>query len=144
METSREAQIERFQRAFFTLFKKLGPELGLPDHITLTGPQTMMLYTISQMGPCPAGKLAGKMEVTPSAITVMIDRLVQNGFVERKHDELDRRIVLLQATDKGKEVLKELNKLRTAAIHTYLSHVEADELELFLTTFEKIVKKIEE
>lgn len=143
-ETPREPHIERFERAFFTLFKKLGPELGLPCHIPLTGPQLMMLYTINGMGSCPAGKLASKLEVTPSAITVMIDRLVQNGFVERKHDELDRRIVLLEATAKGKEVLKELGKLRAEAIKAYLACVEPEELELFLTIFEKIVKKIKE
>ncbi|MEK8127779.1 MarR family transcriptional regulator [Paenibacillus filicis] len=140
----REPHIERFERSFFTLFRKLGPELGLPEHISLTGPQTMMLYTLRTMGPCPGGKLAQKMEVTPSAITVMIDRLVQQGFVERTHDGHDRRVVMLSITDQGMDVLQQLRVIRDEALKQYLAYVEPDELELFLAIFEKIVKKIEE
>ncbi|SDD71403.1 DNA-binding transcriptional regulator, MarR family [Paenibacillus sp. UNCCL117] len=139
--TKREPYIERFEQAFFTLFRKLGPELGLPPHIALTGPQTMMLYKLRTMGPCPGGKLAQQMEVTPSAITVMIDRLVAQGLVERTHDEHDRRVVLLSITEQGMDTLQQIRAVRDETIKKYLSYIEPDELELFLSTFEKIVSQ---
>ncbi|WP_159887394.1 MarR family winged helix-turn-helix transcriptional regulator [Paenibacillus puerhi] len=140
----REPHIERFERSFFALFRKLGPELGVRGDISLTGPQTMMLYTLHKMGPCPGGKLAQKMEVTPSAITVMIERLVQQGLVERTHDEHDRRIVRLSITEKGSDTLQRLRVIRDETLKRYLSYIEPDELEAFLSIFEKMVKHVEE
>ncbi|GLI09583.1 MULTISPECIES: MarR family winged helix-turn-helix transcriptional regulator [Paenibacillus] len=136
--------IERFEKAFFTMFQKLGPGLALPADLNLTGPQIMMLYTIVRCEPCQVGRLAQRMEVTPSAITVMIDRLVQNGFVHRKHDENDRRVVLLEATEQAREALLRIRALRSEVINTYLSYLEPHELEPFLQSFEKIAHKMSE
>lgn len=135
-----EASIERFEKAFFALFRKLGPELGLPDDLNLTGPQIMMLYTISNLQPCQTTKLAQSLEVTPSAITVMIDRLVLHGFVVRKQHGNDRRVVLLELTEQGHDALRKIRECRSEVVQKYLSYLDPGELELFLNTFEKIVR----
>ncbi len=41
------------------------------------------------------------MYVKPSAITVMIDRLIDQELVERYHDKDDRRVVVIELTKKG-------------------------------------------
>ncbi|TVY09019.1 MarR family winged helix-turn-helix transcriptional regulator [Paenibacillus cremeus] len=140
--TSPDEAIERFELAFFSLFRKLGPELGLPPDLSITGPQLMMLYSIIKMQPCPTTKLAQQLEVTPSAITVMIDRLVNHGYVVRKADEHDRRVVLLEVTEQGHQVLQTIKELRTQAVKTYLSYLEPEEFDLFLNIFEKIAHNI--
>lgn len=134
--------IQRFELAFFTLFRKLGPELGLPAGLSLTGPQIMLLYSIVSNHPCQMTKLAQTMEVTPSAITVMIERLVQHGYVMRKADEHDRRVVLLEVTEQGRRALDQIREFRSAAIKQYLSYLEPEELELFLKAFEKIAQNV--
>ncbi|UUZ86597.1 MarR family transcriptional regulator [Paenibacillus sp. P26] len=108
----------------------------------MTGPQVMMLYTIQRERPCQVTKLAQMMEVKPSAITVMIDRLVQHGFVSRTHDVHDRRVVLLEMTERGKEILEEIRRMRFKAMGLYLSQLEAEELTAFINTFEKLAEQI--
>ncbi|WP_235847672.1 MarR family winged helix-turn-helix transcriptional regulator [Paenibacillus tuaregi] len=103
----------------------------------LTGPQFHMLGLISKEKSCNISYLAEKLEVKPSAITVMIDRLVQSGYVERRHDEHDRRAVLVSVTPEGGEVLKEAKKKSREIIKYYFSHLDAHELDTLAGIFEK-------
>lgn len=137
MPPSKE-QIEQFQNAFFAVYRKLGPDLGLPPGISLTGPQTMMLYTILRHQPCQVTKLAQMMEVKPGAITVMIDRLLHQGMVERTYDAKDRRVVLLTLSAHGLEIIEEIRKLRFETISRYLSELEPEEVAALLSTFDKL------
>ncbi len=74
----------------------------------------------------------------------MIDRLVNNGFVVRKYDPKDRRVVLLEITGQGREALEKIREVRTAQIKQYLAYLEPDELDLFLHSFEKIAAHIKQ
>jgi DNA-binding MarR family transcriptional regulator len=49
--------------------------------------------------------LSSKLHVTPSAVTHMINSLEEGGFVERKAEPKDRRIVLVRPTEKGEHIM---------------------------------------
>jgi DNA-binding MarR family transcriptional regulator len=51
----------------------------------------------------PLGALAGRMHVTPRNVTGLIDHLERDGLVTRVPDPADRRSVLAQLTDRGRE-----------------------------------------
>ena len=73
--------------------------------------------------------LAEKLGVKPSAITVMIDRLVQSGHVIRKHHETDRRIVLVEnTTETGKAILKQAEDVQKEVIARGLSQLPPEEM----------------
>jgi DNA-binding MarR family transcriptional regulator len=42
---------------------------------------------------------------TPGTVTAVVNTLVRDGFVERKPDETDRRVVRLYITDRGRAVI---------------------------------------
>src|SRR5215467_3191885 len=46
-------------------------------------------------GPAPAGRLAELTDLTTGAVTAVIDRLEQGGFVRRELDPADRRKVIV-------------------------------------------------
>lgn len=46
--------------------------------------------------------------VSPSNITRLIDRLIEDGFVERNLSESDRRVKLIKITKSGSEILEKL------------------------------------
>lgn len=50
------------------------------------------------------GELAEILSVQPATVTKMVQRLEKNGFVLRKTDSEDQRIIRLYLTDKGKNV----------------------------------------
>lgn len=48
-----------------------------------------------------ASQLAAHLDLTPAAVTYLVDRLVKRGFVERVPNPADRRQVLLQVSAHG-------------------------------------------
>jgi DNA-binding MarR family transcriptional regulator len=135
-------ETERFETALWTIVRRLGPELTSHTDLKLTGQQFVMLHFISKHGPCKVTDLAEKMEVKPSAITVMIDRLIAQEVVQRRHDDKDRRVVLIDMTDRGHDVLQQLQQLRKQIIGSYLKDLDTQKLDIFLEVFEQIAGKI--
>jgi DNA-binding MarR family transcriptional regulator len=58
------------------------------------------LDIVERLGPVTAGKLSIDAGLTSGAVTAVIDRLVEKGYVRRVADPNDRRRVLIEKTDK--------------------------------------------
>lgn len=129
---------ERFDAALFLTLQNLGPQLIARAQFSLTQGQVFVLHFIQQNRDCNVSKLADKMEVNPSAITVMLDRLENRGFVVRKRDSNDRRVVITHITESGEKALKEVMRVRKQIIQHCLVQVNPDELDSFVRTLERI------
>ncbi len=55
------------------------------------------------------GSLAKKAGLTPSAMTTAMQEIAEKGLVERMVDDEDRRIIRLQITPKGQELMRDLD-----------------------------------
>jgi DNA-binding MarR family transcriptional regulator len=62
------------------------------------------LDIIERLGPVSAGRLALDAGLTSGAVTAVIDRLVEKGYVRRVADPDDRRRVLIEKTERLEEV----------------------------------------
>ena len=52
-----------------------------------------------------ASEVAGRAWSSPGTLTSVVNTLVRDGFVERKPDDADRRVVRLYITDAGRAVI---------------------------------------
>jgi MarR family transcriptional regulator, organic hydroperoxide resistance regulator len=129
---------ERFDAALFVMMQNLGPQLIIRTQLDLTPGQVFMLHFIQQKNQCSVSKLADKMEVNPSAITVMLDRLENHGFVARARDKNDRRVVIAQLTEAGEEALNRVLNVRKQIVQHCLTQIEPDELDSFVQTLEQL------
>jgi DNA-binding MarR family transcriptional regulator len=57
-------------------------------------------------GPQTASAIAKATTLTPAAVTALIDRLEARKLVQRRRDVTDRRKVLVEATDKTRELIR--------------------------------------
>jgi MarR family transcriptional regulator, organic hydroperoxide resistance regulator len=131
--------VHRVQVALQLLKRNLESDMIRKMDSHITGPQMFMLYFINKHERCKLNMLADKMEVKPSAITVMIDRLEKPGYVKRTHDQVDRRSVLVEITPEGKEILVAAVKQRNEILSGYLSRLEPNETVLVAELLEKMV-----
>lgn len=138
LDSNLDEYVERLMTAWSRTFKKMQTEIMQHRELGLTGPQFHMLALIARTDPCNVSYLADALEVKPSAITVMVDRLVQSGYVQRRHDEQDRRSVLLSVTDKGAEVFAEAGRKSREVVRSYLQELEPHELEVLIQVVEKL------
>jgi len=109
-----------------------------------SGLSTAQMHTIEIIGhgdgtPLRMKDLAKKMGVTTGTLTVMIDRLEQQGLLQRTPHETDRRSYLIALTEKGQGLFAEHHQYHlrlTEEITATLSPAERTLLSAFL---EKIV-----
>ena len=134
-----DSLVNRFQIAIQLLKRNMESDVQNKVESPITRPQTFMLYALNKFGQCKLSQLAEMMEVKPSAITVMIDRLERAGYVKRTHDTVDRRSVLVEMTPLGKEVLEKAIQERNKILETYLSRLEQEEIRLVTELLEKMV-----
>jgi len=69
-----------------------------------------VLLNIDKEG-TPSTKLAPKMGMEPRSLTRMIKALEENGLIEKKSDDLDKRLVKLFLTNKGKKVRSQAKEI---------------------------------
>ena len=81
-----------------------GPWLEL----NMSTPQLKTLLLISEEKEVRMRELARRLGGSFSNATVLVDRLVERGFVERLAEPQDRRVVLVRATEKGESLIEQL------------------------------------
>jgi DNA-binding MarR family transcriptional regulator len=98
--------------------------------LSLTTAQLKSLFFIDNEGSTNFTKLATALGVTSSNMTGIIDRLVEQGLVSRKENPEDRRVLLLNVTEKGKELLTNLRERRVKQMSKVLTHMSLEELSI--------------
>lgn len=71
----------------------------------LTGPQVWALWELGEYGPMSLKDLAARMQLEPSTVVGVIDRLALKGLVQRGPDPGDGRRISLTLTEKGQVIL---------------------------------------
>lgn len=131
--------ISRFQRSVTQLNRLFGSEIVERLDSQVTGTQMYMLHYIRQSERCRLTELAEKLEVKPSAVTVMIDRLVKSDYVVRTHDTDDRRVILVELTPTGQEILEKAQIIREEIVGAYMSRLNPDDVRTATEVLEKMV-----
>ena len=97
--------------------------------VQITLPQLKVLGLLLSQGHAVSGReLAGLLGVGPSAVTPLVDRLVDHGYVRREEDQHDRRITRLLVTDAGVELLRRMMAGRREIMADLLRQLDAEEL----------------
>ena len=82
----------------------------------LTYPQYLVMLVLWQEGPRPIGKIAERLRLGPSAVVPLVDQLQRNGFVQRRKDVHDRRMVFIELTDAGMAIEAEVAAARDVVV----------------------------
>jgi DNA-binding MarR family transcriptional regulator len=94
------------------------------DQITL--PQFRVLVLLAASGPLRTGALAERSGVHASTLTRTADRLVRGGWVRRLENPLSRREVLIELTDDGAALVREVIDRRAAELAKILARVPGE------------------
>ncbi len=76
--------------------------------LNMSTPQFKALLLISDEEGIRMRELARKLGGSFSNATVLVDRLVDRGLVERLADSQDRRVVLVRTTEEGRRLIQQL------------------------------------
>ncbi len=72
----------------------------------VTSSQLMLMFLLSQSEKMTMGQLAEMLDLTPRAITGIVDALTKKKYVLRRQDQSDQRISWIVLSAQGKSFLK--------------------------------------
>jgi len=87
-----------------------------------------VLTLLEAMGPQSMSHLAEALDVSVASMTGIVDRMASRGLVERRHDEADRRVVLVHPAAGAKKVFGEIDGRRRAGLTKLLDHLTDEDL----------------
>jgi len=100
--------------------------------------QLELLFTIYHLQPTTAKHLAGKLHITPGAISQLVEELMEQSLIQRETDPSDRRRQVISLTDEGMAVVKTFEKRRHDVMKKVMENLSDEEL----VTWLKIQKHI--
>lgn len=112
----------------------------------LSMPQISALFRLSYRGECGVGDIAGETGVTTAAASQMVDRLVQQGLIERSEDPHDRRAKQIRMTPEGLALMREGAETRVrwmAELSPLLSDEEQDAVIAALETLIRATERLQ-
>jgi DNA-binding MarR family transcriptional regulator len=81
-------------------------EILRPHGLTFARYEALVLLTFSRRGSLPLGKMGDRLQVHPTSVTSIVDRLEAAGHVVRRPHPTDGRTVLAEITQAGRKVVE--------------------------------------
>lgn len=98
------------------------------DAATGIGPARLSALSVIVFGgPVSLNDLARAEQVRPPTMSRIVDALEAEGLARRRINQQDRRAVVIEATEKGAQILKQGRKRRVKFLANYLRRLSAEE-----------------
>jgi len=97
----------------------------------LTTSQLTVLNALAKEDGLSLSVVGKRVYLDKPAITGLADRLEKDNFVERRRTSTDRRVIQLFLTDKGSNLLQELDEIATKVDQQLVSVLAPEELTEF-------------
>ncbi len=116
---------------------------GVAQEYDLTSAIGFVLLNIDAENGTPATKIAPLLGMEPRSLTRMLKTLEEKGYIYRKADEEDKRLVRIMLTDLGKEK-REISRGTVKHFNNYIRlNIPESELQVFFKVMQKINELIE-
>jgi DNA-binding MarR family transcriptional regulator len=107
-----------------------------------TRAQWIVLFRLREQEGLSQVDLADVLELQPISLVRLLDRLVEHGLLERRHDPKDRRANRLFLTASGRQLVDDLDGLRDAIATDVMRDLSEDSVRTTLRALRDIKDRI--
>jgi MarR family transcriptional regulator, transcriptional regulator for hemolysin len=107
-----------------------------------TRAQWIVLFRLREQEGLSQVDLADVLELQPISLVRLLDRLVEHGLVERRHDPRDRRANRLFLTTAGRQLADDLDSLRESIATDVLQDISVEAIKTSLQTLQDVKDRI--
>lgn len=108
----------------------------------ITGMQAAQYRTLGVLKrgdtPLSMSELGKRQYISKPYMTILVDQLIQDGYVQRIPDTIDRRVINIAITAEGKKHLKQVGSRYKETIKDMLSDLDSRDLEDLCQSLEKL------
>ncbi len=108
----------------------------------ITRAQWAVLAKVERFEGLKQTELTEQMEMQPITLTRLVDRLCDNGWIERRDDETDRRVNRLYLRKAARPLLAKLGGLRSEITATALDGINPADAQRLLIQLERIKENV--
>jgi MarR family transcriptional regulator for hemolysin len=108
----------------------------------ITRAQWAVLAKVERSEGMKQTELAELMEMQPITLTRLIDKLCEQGWIERRNDATDRRVNRLYLRKAGRQLLGRIAGLRSELTATALEGINPAEAHRFLAQLEQVKENV--
>ena len=126
--SEKENQLNEIENILVSTIRTIMAEVTQHQDLGITGSQFHLLNKIEKEKVTNVKHLAEVLNVKPSAVTVMLERLVQHGLVSRVQNTRDRRSVAVTLTEEGLNILKKARENSRTILRKYAALLDDHEL----------------
>jgi|GEM_PF-1218852 len=106
--------------------------------------QLIILHRLHKGGPCLVSEISKMLDISNSAVSQLLEKLVQLNFVSRYEKPEDRRKKYHAITEQGMDVVKKSREARVSWIDSLEKNITPDESEIVTEALTIMVSKIKE
>lgn len=111
MDLDNNGGVQRIDLKIFSCLRKIIDAVDvysakLKGKTGLNASQLSCLLVLGNTGALPLSRLSKEVSLSPSMITSIVDQLESNALVKRTRNSSDRRVILIELTEKGREVVQ--------------------------------------
>lgn len=108
--------------------------------VDITMQQAKALHVIAADPGIGVSALAARLRIGLSTASGSLDRLVEMGLIDRRHDDQDRRHVVLTLTDEGRVVMDRFRDVGVGFLREHLTQLHPAELAGLQTGLEGLLR----
>ena len=144
MTSTRQPKIQKVFEEMLTMQKAIGTRKDrFLKKFGLTRPQTNILYALSHGNKLMVKDVARQMGITSGAATQIIEGLVKAGYVERRHNQKDRRKVQILFCEEGKKQFEKFKIKHMERIGQVFEALDDQEIDLLIKLAQKISGRVQ-
>lgn len=106
--------------------------------------QGLVLRTLAQNDGMTQTEIAEKLDIRPSSLGELVVKLEESGYVERRQNKNDKRVINVYLTEKGRGIEKEFINLRQQSVESWCAGLSENEKALLSELLGKLLSSMEE
>ncbi|KEK23653.1 MarR family winged helix-turn-helix transcriptional regulator [Bacillus gaemokensis] len=139
MSHNREQLMEDLSTNVFAMFRSLRNDIGKIFGGYIPWNEFLVLRILNRNDKEMVSRVANELNVSNSHITAVTEKLINKGFVMRSRSTSDRRVVYLEITEQGKELVAKMEAAKKQYLKERFSALSGEEMHTMISISKKLI-----
>ncbi|WP_142336530.1 MarR family winged helix-turn-helix transcriptional regulator [Bacillus toyonensis] len=139
MSQNREQLMEELSTNVFAMFRTLRNDIGKIFGGYIPWNEFIVLRILNRTNKEMVSRVANELNVSNSHITAVTEKLINKGFVTRSRSTSDRRVVYLEITEQGKDLVSKMEEAKKRYLQERFSALSEDEMNVMISISQKLI-----
>ncbi|AJG60177.1 MarR family winged helix-turn-helix transcriptional regulator [Bacillus cereus] len=139
MSQNREQLMEELSTNVFAMFRTLRNDIGKIFGGYIPWNEFIVLRILNRTNKEMVSRVANELNVSNSHITAVTEKLINKGFVTRSRSTSDRRVVYLEITEQGKDLVTKMEGAKKQYLQERFSTLSEEEMNIMISISKKLI-----